>query len=312
MKAPVVSIKNLSHRYTKDWAIRDVNLEVSKNEILGLLGSNGAGKSTTMNILCGILTHAHGQVMINGIDISKQPAAAKKLLGFLPQKAPLYPEFSVQGFLKYVGQLRLIPRKELSQSVAYVMDRCGIAHFSDRLIGNLSGGYQQRVGIAQAIIHKPLLVVLDEPTNGLDPVQVLEVRKLIKELGEDHAVILSTHILSEVEALCDNVTMIEKGKMVFSGSLEAYRNQVKTNTLIIKLSAAPDVAALSGLAEIEKVMDMQFNRFRVTFTDGENISAKIQALAQAHGWGLEELYFERSSLNDVFAKISTTKRTLPG
>lgn len=305
MSQPIVSIKKLSHRYTNDWAIKDINLEVRKDEILGLLGSNGAGKSTTMNILCGILSHVYGEVSINGIDIRKKPTAAKKLLGFLPQKAPLYPEFSVKNYLEYAGQLRLMSHKEITKSIGYVMERCGIAHFRNRLIGNLSGGYQQRVGIAQAIIHRPLLVVLDEPTNGLDPVQVLEVRKLIKELGQDHAIILSTHILSEVDALCDNVDMIEKGKMVFSGSLDEYRNQVKTNTLILKLNSRPDMAVLNSLEGIESVVDMQLNRFRINFSNGRDISEQVQALIRAHGWGLEEIYFEQSSLNDVFAKIST-------
>ena len=301
---PVVSIRDLSYRYTKDWAIRDINLAVSSNEILGLLGSNGAGKSTTMNILCGVLSHKHGEVTINGIDIRKKPLEAKKLLGFLPQKAPLYPEFTVQDYLKFTGQLRQVPAEQLKGAIEYVMERCGITHFRQRLIGNLSGGYQQRVGIAQSIIHKPLLVVLDEPTNGLDPVQVLEVRKLIRELGEDHAVILSTHIMSEVEALCDNVTMVEQGKLVFSGTLEAYRNQVRTNTLIVKFNQAPDVAEISALENISHVSQIQSDRFRIEFSDENGISERIQRLAGKKLWGIREIYFEKQSLNDVFAKIS--------
>lgn len=301
---PIVSIKSLSYRYTKDWAIKDININVSKNEILGLLGSNGAGKSTTMNILCGVLSYKHGDVSISGINIKKRPLEAKKLLGFLPQKAPLYPEFSVRDYLKFTGKLRRISTRELNDSVEYVMERCGIAHFHKRLIGNLSGGYQQRVGIAQAIIHKPLLVVLDEPTNGLDPVQVLEVRGLIKEIGKDHSVILSTHILSEVDALCDNVTMIERGKVVFSGTLGDYRNQVKTNTLIVSFIHEPAVSDLLSVENVRKVSQIKTDQFRVEFMDENNISERIQHLAKEKSWGLKEIYFEKQSLNDVFAKIS--------
>ena len=303
-KQPIVSIKDLSYRYTKDWAIRDIKLEVSQNEILGLLGANGAGKSTTMNILCGVLSFKHGEVSINGIDIKEKPLQAKKKLGFLPQKVPLYPEFSVQDYLRFAGKLRLIPSSELNGAIEYVLERCGIAHFRKRLIGNLSGGYQQRVGIAQAIIHKPLLVVLDEPTNGLDPVQVLEVRKLIKEIGKDHAVILSTHILSEVDALCDNVTMIDKGKVVFAGTLGDYRDQVKTNTLIVSFNREPVVPDILSIGEIKKVSQMHADQFRIEFLEEKNISERIQHLAKEKAWGIKEIYFEKQSLNDVFAKIS--------
>ncbi|MDO7744559.1 MAG: ABC transporter ATP-binding protein, partial [Pedobacter sp.] len=173
MKNSIVRIEHLSHRYSKDWAIRDINFEIEQNGILGLLGSNGAGKSTTMNILCGVLNQTEGQVYIDGINLRQDPEKAKRLLGFLPQNAPLHLDLTVDEYLTYCANIRDIKPSQIKQAVAAVKEKCGIAHFSKRLISNLSGGYKQRVGIAQAIIHKPKLVVLDEPTNGLDPNQIL-------------------------------------------------------------------------------------------------------------------------------------------
>ncbi len=170
--------------------------------IIGLLGSNGAGKSTTMNIICGTLNQTEGNVYINDIDVRKYPMEAKKQIGFLPQTAPLYTDLTIDEYLVFCAELRLMDRSKIKAAEAEVKERCGIAHFSSRLIQNLSGGYRQRVGIAQAILHKPKLVVMDEPTNGLDPNQMIEARKLIKEIAEEHTVLFSSHVLSEVNLLC--------------------------------------------------------------------------------------------------------------
>lgn len=166
MEEPIVRVEHLSHRYSVQWAIRDINFEINQKGILGLLGSNGAGKSTTMNIICGVLNQTEGTVYINGIDTRKQPVEAKKYIGFLPQKPPLYTDHNVSEYLTYCAHLRLMDDREVKAAVESAMKRCGIAHFSKRLVKNLSGGYQQRLGIAQAIVHNPKLVVLDEPTNG--------------------------------------------------------------------------------------------------------------------------------------------------
>ena len=171
MSTPIVEVKHLSHRYSVDWAIRDINFSVEKKGILGLLGSNGAGKSTTMNIICGVLNQTEGDVFINGIDLRKNPVEAKKHIGFLPQKPPLHPDLTVDEYLVHCAVLRHMPSNEIRKAVDYAKERCAIGHFSNRLIKNLSGGYQQRVGIAQAIVHNPEFVVMDEPTNGLDPNQ---------------------------------------------------------------------------------------------------------------------------------------------
>ncbi len=181
----IVKIEKLSHKYSASWAIRDINLEINQAGVIGLLGSNGAGKSTTMNILCGVLKQTEGKVYINGIDLSKQPQTAKMLIGILPQQPPVYTDLTVDEYLAYCAALRLVENKKIKAAVEEAKERCGIAHFSTRLIRNLSGGYRQRVGIAQAIIHKPALVVMDEPTNGLDHNQLIEARKQIKEMAKE-------------------------------------------------------------------------------------------------------------------------------
>ncbi|MCH5687352.1 ATP-binding cassette domain-containing protein [Niabella sp. W65] len=185
----ILKTENLSHRYSSSWAIRDINIEIEHPGIIGLLGSNGAGKSTTMNIICGTLNQTEGDVYINGINLRKHPLEAKKQIGFLPQTAPLYTDLTIDEYLVYCAELRLMEKSTIKAAVEEVKERCGVAHFSSRLIKNLSGGYRQRVGIAQAIIHKPSLVVMDEPTNGLDPNQMIEARKIIKEIAEERTVL---------------------------------------------------------------------------------------------------------------------------
>ena len=176
MEETIVRVEHLSHRYSIQWAIKDINFEIKKKGVLGLLGSNGAGKSTTMNIICGVLSQTAGEVYINGINTRENPVEAKKQIGFLPQKPPLYPDLTVDEYLTHCALMRLVNKHQVKKVVEEAKERCQIAHFSKRLIRSLSGGYQQRVGIAQAIVHKPQFVVLDEPTNGLDPNQIIEIR----------------------------------------------------------------------------------------------------------------------------------------
>ena len=224
MNQPIVKVENLSHRYSVQWAVRDINFEISQTGIVGLLGSNGAGKSTIMNIICGVLSQTEGDVYIDGINLRKDPVAAKQNIGFLPQKPPLYGDLTVDEYLTYAAQLRQMDPKDIPAALEVAKEKCGITHFSKRLIKNLSGGYQQRVGIAQSIIHNPKLVVMDEPTNGLDPNQILDVRSLIKDIAKDRAVLVSTHILSEVQATCDRIMMIEHGSVVFTGTIDDFDN----------------------------------------------------------------------------------------
>ena len=185
MEEAIVKVVNLSHRYSVQWAIQGISFDVQKNGIQGLLGSNGAGKSTLMNIMCGVLRQTDGDVYINGMNTKDNPVEAKRFIGFLPQHPPLRIDLTVEEYLTYCAYLRWIPSAAVKEAVEEAMEKCKITHFRKRLIRNLSGGYQQRVGIAQAIIHKPVLVVLDEPTNGLDPNQIVEIRHLIKEIAEE-------------------------------------------------------------------------------------------------------------------------------
>ena len=200
MADSILKIEHLSHRYSIQWAVRDINIDIPRKGIYGLLGSNGAGKSTMMNIICGVLRQTEGDVFIKGINTKTDPIAAKRHIGFLPQKPPLYEELTVEEYLRHAADVRDMEVADRKRAIDEVLDICSIAHFRKRLLRNLSGGYQQRVGIAQAIIHRPEIVIFDEPTNGLDPNQILEIRHLIKDIAEERTVILSTHILSEVQA----------------------------------------------------------------------------------------------------------------
>ena len=308
MKTSVATIQNLSHRYSKDWAIKNINFEISNKGILGLLGSNGAGKSTTMNIMCGVINQTKGDVFIDGINIRKNPVEAKKLIGFLPQQAPLHLELTVDEYLIHCAHMRSMDDKDIQKALEVAKEKCGITHFSTRVLKNLSGGYQQRVGIAQAIIHNPKLVVLDEPTNGLDPVQILEVRKLIKQIAEDHSVILSTHIMSEVQATCQDIIMIENGDIVFADTIEAFNNYVVPSTLIIEVEKTLSEEALKAIKGVDDVYFITDKKIRLQFDDEPDISKTIINEAGKNDWGLREIYFEKSSLDDIFAYLTGKKQ----
>ena len=305
MEEPIVRVEHLSHRYSVQWAIRDINFEINQKGILGLLGSNGAGKSTTMNIICGVLNQTEGTVYINGVDTRKNPVEAKKYIGFLPQKPPLYTDHNVDEYLTYCAHLRLMDDKEVKAAVGLAKERCGIAHFSKRLVKNLSGGYQQRLGIAQAIVHNPKLVVLDEPTNGLDPNQILEIRELIREIAQDHAVLLSTHILSEVEAICHTIKMIEHGNLIFSGSIDEFHNSVKSNNCIVRLENAPAEDELKNIPGVTKVKKLDEHTFRIQFErEGEEEAKRVAEICVNRGWRLSEIQMEKVSMDEIFAQLS--------
>ncbi len=304
MSESIVKIEGLSHRYSGAWAIWDINFEINQKGIVGLLGSNGAGKSTTMNILCGVLNQTEGKVLIDETDIRENPERAKKSIGFLPQNAPLYLDFTVDEYLTYCAHLRQIKKDEIGQAVQAVKERCGVAHFSKRLIRNLSGGYRQRVGIAQAIIHKPKLVVLDEPTNGLDPNQILEVRSLIKEIAMERSVIFSSHILAEIQATCKDIIMIEDGRIVFQDTMTAFNNYIEPNSLVVHLETPPPMAELASIQGITYVEALPEKSFRLKFETAPDISEKIVRLSVERNWRLKEISLEKSSLDEIFAQLS--------
>jgi len=216
----LVDAQGLSRYYGDHCAVDSVDINVRKGEVLGLLGPNGAGKSTTMQMLTGNLAPTSGEIKINGIDLLDEPRAAKQQIGYLPEQPPVYRDMTVDEYLQYCARLRHVPARQCRDAVERAKQRCGLQTESRRLIGNLSKGFRQRVGIAQAILHNPAVIILDEPTVGLDPIQIREIRSLISELGQAHSVILSTHILPEVQAVCDRVQILHQGKTVFNGRLE--------------------------------------------------------------------------------------------
>ena len=299
----MIEVSHLTKKYGNHVAVDDLSFCVEEGQIYGFLGPNGAGKSTTMNIISGVIKQTEGQVFIKGIDARKRPVDAKRHIGFLPQKPPLYGDLTVEEYLIHCARLRWVADKDIIPAVDEVLAKCGITHFRKRLIKNLSGGYQQRVGIAQAIVHKPDLVIFDEPTNGLDPNQILEIRHLIKAIAEECTVVLSTHILSEVQATCREIKMIENGQMIFSGTIEQFDNYIQPNTLLLELDTPPMECDLM-LPGISKVETLSERRFRLRYDGDQDTAKRVAEQCVTRGWGLIELVIEKSSLDAVFAQLS--------
>lgn len=304
MTEPIVRVENLSHKYNVQWAVKDINLQLNEKGIYGLLGANGAGKSTIMNIMCGVLKQTEGEIFIKGINMRTDAVAAKKHIGFLPQKPPLLMELTVEEYLEYSARMRLMKKEQVKPAVEEVMSKVGIGHFARRLIHNLSGGYQQRVGIAQAIIHRPSFVVMDEPTNGLDPNQILEMRHLIREIAEERTVILSTHILQEVQALCQDIWMINQGAIVFSGSLADFDNYVMPNSVNISIVAAPPVEDILNIPGVLKAEHLGGIRYRIQYADGQETLERIVETSVLRQWRLTEIAVEKMSLENIFSMLS--------
>ena len=300
MEKSIVSVKNLSHRYSVQWAVKDVSFEINEKGVTGLLGSNGAGKSTTMNIICGVLNQTQGDVFINGVNLRENPVEAKKNIGFLPQQPPLYTDLTVGEYLRHAAFLRLVEPDKVDEAVDLALEKCSITHFKDRLIKNLSGG----VGIAQAIVHNPQFVVLDEPTNGLDPNQIVDIRNLIREIAKHHAVLLSTHILSEVQAICDNIYMIESGKLVFSGTMEEFDNYVAPESFIVEFANSPSKEVLENLTENNGIEALEDGSYRIFLKDDISITEKYIQESVKQNWNLKSIYVERASLSEIFAQLS--------
>ena len=301
----LIKVEELTRLYGPHRAVDDIHFEVRRGEVLGFLGPNGAGKSTTMQMITGNLAPTHGRILINGIDILDRPKLAKAEIGYLPEQPPLYRELSVDEYLRFCARLNRIARARVSQAVNAAKERCGLGDMGKRLIGNLSKGYQQRVGIAQAIIHSPAVVVLDEPTVGLDPIQIREIRHLIRELGGSHSVILSTHILPEVQATCDRVQIINKGRLVLTDSIDGLARRMQTFSLLLKLRHPPALEAMTRLPGIEAVESLEDGRLRVRHAPESSPAEALAEAAVQGGWGLQELVPERRSLEEIFVDITT-------
>lgn len=308
---PLVDVSRLSRYYGSLLAVNNVSFTIRPGEILGFLGPNGAGKTTTMQILSGNLAPSEGSVRIAGHDLLEQPRAAKAALGYLPEQPPLYRDLTVDEYLDYCAALHHIARARRRAARDAAKEKCGLSEVGRRLIGNLSKGYQQRVGLAQAIIHLPPLVILDEPTIGLDPIQIREIRALIRELGKEHGVILSTHILPEVQATCDRVQIINKGQLVASDTIAGLTSRMKSATLMVAFRQTPDLDALTRLPGVHQVGVNADGRVRVLHDPAIDPTDEIIRLAAERSWGLHEIAPERLSLEQIFVDLTTHETPTP-
>ncbi len=299
-----VEASELTRIYGGREAVSNVSFNLTQGQVLGFLGPNGAGKSTTMKMLTGNLAPSAGSVKICGIDMIEKPKEAKALIGYLPEMRPLYKEFTVDEYLTIAARLHRVSSRNIKKAVENAKERCGLTHMSKRLIENLSNGYQQRVGIAQAIIHNPMVVILDEPTVGLDPIQIRDIRTLIREIGTDHSVILSTHILPEVEMVCDHVQIIDKGKLVFNGGIDVLKRQRIGNKLLIGFKNAPQASDLLQIAGVSEAETLENNMMRVRFAEDSMPHEAIVQAAVKNGWGLYQIAPDQTSLEDVFVQLT--------
>lgn len=307
----LIKVEHLYRDYSRLHAVKDISFSLHRGEVLGFLGPNGAGKSTTMQIISGNLAPTAGRVEINGFDILDKPKQAKASLGYLPEQPPLYKDLTVNEYLMYCARLNRIGKGQIAAAMDRARQRCGLVDVGKRLIGNLSRGYQQRVGIAQAIIHTPEVIILDEPTVGLDPIQIREIRKLIRELGKDHSVILSTHILPEVQTTCDRVLIINRGEIALEDSLTGPDTRLQQDGLRVTLLHPPAVEALQTIEGVERVEVIDANTFVLRCNDQFN-NTDFANYAVNNNWGLAELSPQTRTLEQIFIDITCSEASPEG
>jgi len=306
----LINVEKLTRYYGHHRAVDTISFDLAQGEVLGFLGPNGAGKSTTMQMISGNLAPTAGRISINGIDLLDQPRWAKAEIGYLPERPPLYPDLTVDEFLAYCARLHRVRKGQCTRAINRARARCGLQHVGRRLIGNLSKGYQQRIGIAQAILHNPAIVILDEPTAGLDPNQIRDIRALIRELGESHGIILSTHILPEVQAICSRVQILHRGRLVFSESMTTLRQQLSGQTLILETAHPMERPLVEQIPAVEHVDWTGPQRARLYF-QADNPAGEVAAVVIRKGWGLVELALERQTLEQVFVDLTCSEDTPP-
>jgi ABC-2 type transport system ATP-binding protein len=300
----LIQVEQLYRYYGSHCAVDNVSFTLEKGEILGFLGPNGAGKSSTMQMITGNLAPTSGQILINGIDILDHPKEAKRELGYLPEIPPVYRELTVDEYLDYCARLHQVPRDKINSVVSQAKERCGLSDVGERLIGNLSKGYQQRVGIAQAILHTPAVIILDEPTVGLDPIQIREIRELIRDLGQEHGIILSTHILPEVQESCTRVQIIHQGKLVLNDSIEGLEKQMRASSLVLETREIPESQRLTVIDGVQTVENLEERRCRIFHDKDKNPAERIAETVVSLGWGLLELTPERRTMEEIFIDIT--------
>ncbi len=307
----MIEVANLTKRYAGRAAVSDVSFNVARGEIVGLLGENGAGKSTTMRILSCFLPATSGTVRVAGFDVFEQSLEVRRRIGFMPENNPLYPEMRVREYLKFRARLKGLGLRRSRERVNVVMEQCGVTDVSRRIIGQLSKGYRQRVGLADALVHEPELIILDEPTIGLDPNQIRSVRQLIKSLAAAHTVLLSTHILPEAEMTCSRVLILREGRMLASGTPDNLQQLMSSTSQVIAEIAAPEAAlreVWAQTAEIEQfdvsAAEGEFFRCALTPRDGADLRALVFSIAKDRGWALRELTRSRHTLEDIYMQVT--------
>ena len=311
----MIEIKNLVKHYGDKKALKGISFTVKDNEVLGFLGPNGAGKSTTMNIITGYLSSTSGTVKINGHDILEQPDLAKKDIGYLPEQPPLYLDMTVNEYLTFMCELKGVPKKERKEHIATITSLVGIDAVTGRLIGNLSKGYKQRVGIAQALVGDPPILILDEPTVGLDPNQIIGIRKLIKDLSKNHSIIVSSHILSEIQEIADRVVIIHHGKIAAVDTVKDLSQRLSnvTNLLMSFKGPAKDVAArlkmIPGITDVNIRNSGSFGEVEITTSKqaGDDIRTSIFFMMAKAGWPILEFRSLDPTLEEIFLSITTGK-----
>jgi ABC-2 type transport system ATP-binding protein len=309
----MISVQHLSKKYGSITAVNDVSFEVAKGEIVGFLGPNGAGKSTTMKILAGFLPPTTGRASIAGFDVFSQSIEARRRLGYLPENTPLYTDMKVGEFLRYRAALKGVPMGKVRERVGDVLDLCQIRDREKQLIGALSKGYRQRVGLADALVHDPDLLILDEPTIGLDPNQIRSVRELIKNLAQKRTVLISTHILPEVEIMCSRVIVIHRGQVRASDTAEnLLKNHRSIGELRLEARAPADAAAalerVPGVKDVASQADGEWTAFTLRLDANAKPGEEILKLAAERGWAVRELHQARATLEDVFAELTVADR----
>lgn len=303
----MIEVKNLVKKYGNHTAVDHLNFTIEEGHVYGFLGPNGAGKSTTMNIMTGYLGATEGEVLINGHDILKEPEEAKKQIGYLPELPPLYMEMTVREYLEFVAELKGIAKNKREESINEVEKMVKIWEVENRLIRNLSKGYRQRVGLAQAVLGFPKIIILDEPSVGLDPKQIIEIRELIRHLGEKHTVILSSHILPEISAVCDHVFIISKGKLVASDSTENLVNLMsgaQEIELTVRTGAGEAAGYLQGEENIARVEQADHDKIRIYAKKGADVREEVFRQMAEHNVPVLEMKTVTKSLEDVFLEIT--------
>lgn len=309
----MISVQDLTKQYAGRIAVDRLSFEVQPGEIVGFLGPNGAGKSTTMRVLTGYMPPSSGQVKVNGFDVFRQSLEVRRSVGYMPEMAPLYTDMKVKEYLRFRGELKGLRGRDMRRRVGEVMDLCSVADVRRRLIGNLSKGYRQRVALADALLHEPPLLVLDEPTSGLDPVQIRQVRELLSSLRPKHTILLSTHILQEVEQICDRVLMIHHGRLLaYDTPLNLTRKLRTLTQVFVEVDGEGDVmAALESLPPVRKIAeegkDGPWTRYVLRVEPGSDVREAVMQLAAEKKWKLRELHRELPTLEDVFVELAASE-----